>query len=237
MESDERLRLLVELEHSLKTPVLAAYRRAEMALEREQPRREDLVVIRALCAKVYAQLSTFRVFARLAAGEKVEPDLVPLSVSDLQRMLHNAAQDTGALESRRGNRFEFTTEAPDDIAVDVDVNLLEMAVRSILDNATKYSYPETPVRIAISAHKGDQLEISVSNKGLRLRPADLPHVFERGWRSSSAASVRGEGSGIGLWVVDQAMKALDGSVEIHPSDDITTVTLRLPYSENANTDR
>lgn len=233
---DERLRLLVELEDSLKTPLLAAIRTADMAIDRGQPTTEDLVVIRAFCTRMYAQLSTARIFARIASGEQVSVDVVPVSLSQVLRMLHITARDAEALERRDNrNRIEVETDAPQDISVDVDISLFEVAIRNVLDNAIKYSYHGTPIRITVAGRAG--LEIAVANKGLRLQPAEVQQVFERGWRSRSAMSVRGEGSGIGLWIVQQAMKALDGSVSIDVADDLTTVKLCLPYSKHATTDR
>jgi signal transduction histidine kinase len=72
----------------------------------------------------------------------------------------------------------------------------------------------------------------VRNEGIRLRAAEVERARERGWRSEEAASTTGEGSGIGLWIVDQIMKALGGELRISPTsaDDLTDVRMLFPTS-------
>jgi signal transduction histidine kinase len=235
-QAEDRLRLLAEAEHSLKTPLLHAIRRAQRSLEGDQPAREDVVVIRALCTRMYAQLSTLRVFSRLAAGEDVKADLVLLSASEIVTMVKKAVEDAEALERPdQHNRFVFDTEEQPNAAVDADINLIEIAVRNVLDNAVKYSYADTPIKVSIRMRHC--VEISISNRGLAIRPNERNLIFKRGWRSSSAMAARGEGSGIGLWIVNPAMTVLNGSVSIEPADDVTVVKLRLPFSKHENSDR
>lgn len=230
MQPDERTnRLLVEVEHGLKTPLLAAIRKAQMSLEREHPTREDVMIIHALCTKMYGQLATFQTFARLASGEEVKVNKVPLSAQEIIKILRSAIQDTDVLMSpdHRG-RFELVIEELLNAKVDVDLNLFDVILRNLLDNAIKYSYADSS--ILVTAKTTDQLELSITSKGLSILPNDLQYIFERGWRSSSAISATAEGGGIGLWIVREAVKVLNGRISIEPQGNVTTAKLQLPCS-------
>lgn len=86
-----------------------------------------------------------------------------------------------------------------------DPQLLERAVTNLLDNAAKWSPPRGTV--AVSLHEG---VLSVADQGPGVAPQDLPHVFDRFYRSEEARSK--PGSGLGLSIVAQAAARHGGSV-------------------------
>jgi two-component system sensor histidine kinase MprB len=89
---------------------------------------------------------------------------------------------------------------------------LYRAVRNLLDNAVKWSPPGAPIEIAV--HAG---EVTVRDHGPGIADADLPHVFDRFYRSSSARGL--PGSGLGLAIVRQVAEAHGGSVTAEQADD------------------
>jgi two-component system sensor histidine kinase MprB len=86
-----------------------------------------------------------------------------------------------------------------------DPQLLERAVTNLLDNAAKWSPPRGTV--AVSLHEG---VLSVADQGPGVAAEDLPHVFDRFYRSEEARSK--PGSGLGLSIVAQAAARHGGSV-------------------------
>jgi two-component system, OmpR family, sensor histidine kinase MprB len=83
---------------------------------------------------------------------------------------------------------------------------LQIAVRNLLDNAAKFSPPEASVTVRLSAG-----ELTVQDQGPGIAPADLPHVFDRFYRSRSARAV--PGSGLGLSIVRQVAESHGGTVQ------------------------
>ena len=117
------------------------------------------------------------------------------------------------------------------IPVRLDWNLLRQSVSNLLDNAGKYSKRDTSVVIETGlSWKG--LEINVENMGIPIAPSEVELVKQRDWRSPRAVSVTGEGSGIGLWIVDQVMQAHKGTLSVAPTNynGVTAVTLHFPRS-------
>lgn len=228
MQSDERTRLLVDLEHSLKTPLLAAIRLSDRALRSPQPSREDLLLIRALCARIWSQMSTFRTIAQLSSNEPVVPHLASLSVTEILKILGDAVRDTEALgQHNNPHRFHVTADRNDLATVKVDLNLFEMALREVIDNATKHSHRGSAIDIRVR-NTDNVLEIIISSEGPSLSRSEAKHSLEWGWRSPTAMRLNPEGSGIGLALVNSVMQAQNGSVVIEAIEGIVTVKLQLP---------
>ena len=102
--------------------------------------------------------------------------------------------------------------------------LVERAVANQLDNAAAWTEPDQPVEVDVAGG-----EVVVRDHGPGIPPADLPHVFERFYRSADAR-LR-PGSGLGLAIVHQAAIASGGSVTVErPADGGTRMRLRLPLS-------
>jgi two-component system sensor histidine kinase MprB len=150
-------------------------------------------------------------------------------------------------------RMESTTEAPVDVrldelvaeavertgrrwpAVPIDARLaptvvlalpsqLERALANLLDNAAAWTDPGQPVEVEVAGG-----EVVVRDHGPGIPVADLPHVFERFYRSAEAR--RRPGSGLGLAIVQQAAVAAGGSVIAErPADGGTRMRLRLPLA-------
>ncbi len=82
---------------------------------------------------------------------------------------------------------------------------LDRAVANLLDNAQKWSPPGEPVEVRVAGGG-----VTVRDHGPGFAEADLPHVFERFYRSASARRL--PGSGLGLAIVRQIAEAHGGSV-------------------------
>jgi two-component system sensor histidine kinase MprB len=84
---------------------------------------------------------------------------------------------------------------------------LERAVVNLLDNAVKFSPAGGRVEVRLSGGA-----LTVRDHGPGVPEEELPHVFERFWRSPSARSM--PGSGLGLSIVDRAVRGAGGTVAL-----------------------
>jgi anti-sigma regulatory factor (Ser/Thr protein kinase) len=102
-----------------------------------------------------------------------------------------------------------------------DRERLRTAVRSLLDNAAKFSPPGSLVEVRL--HDG---ELTVRDHGPGIPPADLPYVFDRFYRAAAARGV--PGSGLGLSIVRQVAEGYGGTVRAEvPADGGTLVRLQM----------
>jgi len=125
---------------------------------------------------------------------------------------------------------------PDElILLRIDSVLMERALGQILDNAAKYSPPESPINVRGQREAG-QFAISVTDQGAGLDAEDrtlLGQKFFRGNRHSQVTS----GLGLGFWIASAFVAANNGTIEA-TSDGVNegmTVTVRLPMNESMAT--
>ncbi|MCX4620972.1 HAMP domain-containing sensor histidine kinase [Streptomyces albogriseolus] len=99
---------------------------------------------------------------------------------------------------------------------------LERAVVNVLDNAVKFSPPGGTVEVRLA----DGV-LTVRDHGPGIAADELPHVFDRFWRSPGARAL--PGSGLGLSIVARTVQQAGGTVALTPAEGGgTTATIRLP---------
>jgi PAS domain S-box-containing protein len=99
--------------------------------------------------------------------------------------------------------------APDVPAAYADYDRLERIVTNLLSNALKYSEPDTPVQVRVG-RADDSVLVSVTDHGRGILPDDLPHVFQRFYRSKGER--RAEGIGLGLYITRLMVEAHGGRI-------------------------
>ena len=223
-----------DLKHQLVSPLRTATDRTELLLSGgrfESGVERQLKAIRGLCRKASRVAMSAGVFGTLSRGGRPEPKPERLGADDLMRLLIAAADDAQVLGNpRRGIQFEVDRDSVRGMGrrlVDADASFLQQCVGNLLDNAAKYAYPDTRTEIRVDATR-HHLCIAVASTGLPLSPRDALRCLQRNWRGDIARAATGEGSGIGLWIVDSLMTVMGGRVNVEPVDDLTTVRLKLP---------
>lgn len=238
----EKLRAYEDLEHQLLNPVFLAHARIQQILtpqrfgkqlEEDEPLKTELLRMRGICGKAMRVTLSTWMFVNLSQGKAVSPKLEQLKYDGLIKRLIEAAMDSElTIDPERHIRFEVKRDTFDilkTIDVRADYGFLEQAIGNIMDNAGKYSSRNSTVRIHGGLTSTRRFHITVSNKGIPIRPGDVKHCVERDWRSDYARLVTSEGSGIGLYIVDNVMRAQGGELIITPTvDKITEIKLVFP---------
>jgi len=215
--------VVATITHQLKTPLTSILGYAMILRKRadtlsEQQREEFIGVIEEqgnrILSLIENLLQSTRVDAGLARLQRVEVDLGGLVRALSQEMA------TG-----RQRTIEIDVPAKE-LGLYSDPAALEHVVTNLLDNALKYSAPDTVVRAEVFEADAEVL-LSVSDEGVGISADELPYVFERFRQTSNA---RGAASvGLGLYIVQSLVSALSGRVwvESEPGKG-TTVTVALP---------
>ncbi|MFI6659644.1 ATP-binding protein [Streptomyces sp. NPDC050523] len=212
--------LIADAGHELRTPLTSLRTNIELLSRSEETGRPLPEADRkALLASVKAQMT------ELAA---LIGDLQELSRSEGQRgerVQVVSLEDTveAALRRARLRGPELTITA--DLQpwyVRAEPAALERAIVNILDNAVKFS----PAHGTIEVELGSGI-LTVRDHGPGIAADELPHVFDRFWRSPSARAL--PGSGLGLSIVARTIQQAGGEVALERAEGGgTAVTVRLP---------
>lgn len=98
----------------------------------------------------------------------------------------------------------------------LDMQLFEVLILNLYDNAIKYSYESSPITVAGRVLNG-KAEIEVTNHGIPLNPDEVDMIFEQYTRSPEAEEFAPVGTGIGLYICTQIAKLHRWSIRALPS--------------------
>jgi two-component system phosphate regulon sensor histidine kinase PhoR len=115
--------------------------------------------------------------------------------------------------------------------VSADRRRLQEVLANLMDNALKYSLPETPVTVGASV--GDHgLTFWVSDEGIGIGTEDLPRIFERFYQSDQSATRSFGGVGLGLHIVRGLVDQMGGSIAVRSEPGAgSTFTVTIPTAE------
>jgi two-component system sensor histidine kinase MprB len=206
--------LVADASHELRTPLTSLRTNIEvLASERTLPAGERERLLTDVVEQLTEMTTLIAGLIDLARGEQqaAEPEEVRLDLV-ASEAVERARRDRPAVT--------FSTDLHESTVQGVP-STIERAVANLLDNAAKWSPPGADVEVAVRDG-----EVTVRDHGPGIDAEDLPHVFDRFYRSPSA---RGRpGSGLGLAIVRQVAVAHGGEVVAERADGGgTRMTLRL----------
>ena len=126
-----------------------------------------------------------------------------------------------------GLSLEVSADLPE---MDLDRMRMSQALGNVLGNAVHAVEPGGNIALSATLDSGEALEISVIDDGIGIDAADLPHVFDRFYRTDQSRSRRAGGTGLGLAITRAIVEAHGGAIDVS-SDGLgkgAAVTIRLP---------
>ena len=199
--------------HELQTPLAAITSAVQVlqagAKDDVADRDRFLAYVEAACGRLERLARALLVLARAQTGvEHPRQEIVPVAP-----LLTSVAD---GLSSRR----EVEVDCPADIAVLANRPLLEQALTNLGENAAKHS--RGPIVLA-GERSDESVRIRVRDNGGGITEADRDRIFERFYRGEAPT----DGFGLGLSIAAEAVKALDGELELETSSSGTSFSIRL----------
>ena len=190
--------------HDLRQPTATIHLVASALAQSEgEPARQKAIAhIRKASDRLERMIDDLLDVSRVATGHvAVEPETVSLQplIAEVIELLPE-----GAGRCR-------TTIAPDSARARADSGRVVQVLSNLLSNAVKYGDPGTPVDVGVEL-AGGMVRVSVTNEGPGIPPDELPTLFSRFARTSSAQSGGWPGLGLGLYISRGIVEALGGTL-------------------------
>jgi signal transduction histidine kinase len=205
----QRRTLVSSIAHGVKTPVSNIRLYTDAVRTGLYSSDHDMIV--SIADKIDNNTEKIEALAaelmRSAASSAAVTDLEisRFSVKELADLVKNEYKDRMAMK-----RIPFEVECNSRSVMESDKYALYRTISQILENAVKYGDGKG-IKISF-AKQDDSFCISVRNSGELLPEKELPYIFRSYWRGSNAADK--DGSGIGMYVVNETVKALGGRVYV-----------------------
>ncbi len=207
--------------HEMRTPLALIRTRVEIALcfpRTAEQYRASLIEVQGSAEHMTATLDSLLRLARADAGVEV----LQLKPVDLNELLHHVSHEWKGTAQRL--KLTLTTHLCDEpVWIAGDATALRRLLHILIDNAFRYTSAEGTVHLWLTSSRNTAV-LSVADTGSGISAKDLPHIFERFYRSeqSGTPSRHGErrtGTGLGLslaqWIAEQHGAKL--SVESAPA--------------------
>jgi signal transduction histidine kinase len=192
--------------HELRTPLTTIIGAVEVlqAGAKEDPVERDrfLVHIERESGRLARLARAMLTLARAHAGTET-PRFEPIPVATLLREV--------AAELRPHDGVSIAVEAPEDLLVESNPDLLEQALRNLGENAAKHTVRGSIVLRAY--RRGGSVTVEIEDSGPGMSPEVQRHVFDRFYRGERDA----DGFGLGLAIVRETVRTLGGRIELDSS--------------------
>ena len=215
----QRRNFLLSITHELKSPI-ASLRLVLDTVYKRDLQREQLEKLCKGGLKDAARLQTLVEDMLLAA--RLEDNWRPLPEPvDLPAIVRDAVSRLLIRFPQASIHLKFPDNLP---FVQADKSGLTAIVQNLLENAVKYSPEGAPVEVSAEKQNG-KLQFRVADQGRGIPDHEKQAVFEKFYRLGNEETREATGTGLGLYIVNQVVKAHGGSIRVLDNQPRGTVFL------------
>ncbi|MEN6386608.1 MAG: ATP-binding protein [Phycisphaerales bacterium] len=217
---------VANVSHELKTPVTSIKGFVETLLESDltnaSQTRQFLDVISKNTQRLDAIIDDLLSLSRLENDKKE----IVFTTAYLKAILTNAIELSKIKSEQK--RIQININCLDGIKVSANTLLLEQAVFNLIDNAIKYSEPNSEINV-VAQESEKELIISVQDHGCGIEDKHLSRIFERFYVVDKSRSRKLGGTGLGLAIVKHIAGLHKGYIKVESEIGKGSIfTIRLP---------
>ncbi len=220
--------LIHDVSHEMRTPLTILRGELDVALKRDRSPdqyRETLHSNLEEIKKISRILDDLLVMARLESEEQA----MNKERAGLVDLVRDTLGDIVVLARQKDIEVTFTFGQ--EICMPLDREKMRRAIINLLDNAVKYTPAGGRIEVSISQNPETAL-VKVSDTGIGISPDDLPHIFDRFFRTEKSRS--GQGFGLGLSIAQTIVNAHKGAITCESTPGLgATFIVSLPITEHA----
>ncbi|MGQ0766576.1 MAG: sensor histidine kinase [Gemmatimonadota bacterium] len=227
-------RFTADASHELKTPLAVLRANIERAMNSRPRSNEQAVALEEALqetARMGSLVDSLLTLARADEGRfEVHREEVDLSA------LANEVMETALMLGEPGE-IKVTMPSAEPAVVMGDRTRIRQLFMNLVENAIKYTPRGGKVELSLTASEGEgKATFTVTDSGIGISAADLPHIFERFWRADrvrSRLSERG-GNGLGLAICQWIAQAHGGQLlvqsRLHRGSTFTAILPLAPVN-------
>lgn len=192
--AQQQQNFMMAITHELKTPIAITKLNLETLQKRklDEPQQQKLITntiqeanrLNALCNNMF-----------LASQMESGANTVTMEEIDLSALVKDCVQDFVVRFPQRN----FNISLAEEVYVNGDLLMLQMAINNLIDNATKYSPKDSAISVSLTT-LGKQINLTVSDKGKGIEDAEKKKVFDKFYRIGTKATKEAKGTGLGLFL-------------------------------------
>lgn len=224
-----RREFVVNVSHELKTPIGAISLMSEAldsAADQPDRVREFAGRLRTESQRLAQLVQQFIELSRVQASDTV----IESTLLDVRQCIDDAVDGVRDLAAARSVTIDVS--AARHAAIRCERRTVSMALRNLLENAIRYSVPQSRVSVTVLEVHG-AVEVAIVDQGIGISSADQERIFERFFRADAARDRESGGTGIGLAIVKHVMRQHGGSVKVWSELGVgSTFTLVFPGTED-----
>ena len=220
-----KTKFLSLVSHEFKTPLSGISTSATLAgkyteTDQQEKREKHIRTIQNKVKYLNNILDDFLSIERLESG-KVN---YKYSTFPISKVINEVIYDANML-LKEGQLINYP-EGNDNIVLEFDEKILELALTNLVNNAIKYSSEGTTIDLSVKEDNG-LLKIAVSDEGMGIPKAEQKHIFNRYFRAENA--LLNQGTGIGLNIVKNHLENLGGTITFTSEENVgSTFTFTIP---------
>lgn len=212
-----RDQLLADVSHELRSPLT----RMKVALEL-LPDHDKRASLAADVAEMEGMITELLELERLRTGRGLDT-----SRQDIVTVVRDVADRFR--DRAPGVRLLPTTG---ELWADIDAERIRAVLRNLLENAVKYSLPDSrPIEISAS-QTADAIVVRVADDGVGIAEGDAENVFEPFYRVDRSRTKSSGGYGLGLSICKRVMEAHGGTIALEPAGGRRGATFALTFARS-----
>ncbi|MBU0978613.1 MAG: ATP-binding protein [Patescibacteria group bacterium] len=208
---EEQKRFVGDASHELRTPLTALKTSTEVVLRSKKLNLKQARQALESNLEEIEQLDNLS--SDLLSLAKLQSSSKTLSFSqiEIKKVVQKVHKQLSPLIKKKKIRLELDAN---DLTLKADENSLTQMLVILLDNAVKYSKTGGRVWVKVDRYR-NQMRIEVKDEGLGISKEDLPHIFDRFYRTDQARSKSQiSGFGLGLSLAKRIVKLHGGKIEV-----------------------
>lgn len=179
--------------------------------------------VKALKDEVNSMKSLVEKLLFLAKGQSGKIKLNKEKIM-LNKLVKKVARNTEIIVPE----YEIMNKMNDEVEIEIDSNLIQQAMRGIIENSIKYTRENKKIEINLES-KVKTVELSIKDNGIGMNEAELDKVFDRFYRIDESRTKDTGGTGLGLSIVKTIVDLHKGEIKIESQlKKGTKITMVLP---------